>query len=252
MHLVQSTLNQGLRVQLVRFFDPIRTTIEDLTRVNAGQRGICYGRIRQTLHAWCVLRRGIMHAIDVLFAEHRSLAAVLHCMLYLVRETRLRGTPPRFDVLAAMVGYIDAFPERFHQPKEDAYLFRLLALRYPNAGPLINQLQLDHRTGAEKIRALDQALERYQRGGPGAFAGFAHTVQAYAVFHWNHMRAEEDKLIPLAREHLAAEDWEQIDAAFAGHTDPLFDAAAGDKYEKLFRRIVDLAPRPIGVARSHA
>jgi hypothetical protein len=56
-----------------------------------------------------------VQAIGILYAEHRSLVAVLHGMLYLVREIRLRDAPPRFDVLTAMVQYIQAFPERFHR-----------------------------------------------------------------------------------------------------------------------------------------
>ena len=188
-----------------------------------------------------------MHAIGILFAEHRSLAAVLHGMLYLVRDIRLLGTTPTFNALDAMVYYIDAFPERFHQPKEDAYLFRLLALRCGDAAPLINRLQMEHRAGAEKIRALDQALERYKHGGMAEFSTFAEAVQAYAAFHWDHMRTEEDRLIPLARKHLTAQDWKEIDAAFTGHSDPLFGATVKDEYEDLFRKIVNLAPRPVGV-----
>ena len=42
-------------------------------------------------------------------------------------------------------------------------------------------------------------------------------------------------------------DWEAIDAAFTDHRDPLFGSAAGQAYEELFRRIVNLAPPPIGV-----
>ena len=61
------------------------------------------------------------------------------------------------------------------------------------------------------------------------------------------MRTEEDKLIPLARDHLTEEDWKEIDAAFTGHSDPLFGATVKDEYEKLFRQIVNLAPRPIGI-----
>lgn len=188
-----------------------------------------------------------MQAIGVLFAEHRSLAAVLRGMLYLVRDIGLRGTAPTFDVLGAMVYYIDAFPERFHQPKEDAYLFRLLALRCADATPLIDRLQAEHRVGAEKIRALDHALERYRRGGPAEFAAFAQTVQAYAAFHWDHMRTEEDRLVPLARRHLLAQDWDEIDAAFAGHSDPLFGATIRNGYEQMFRAVVNLAPAPVGV-----
>jgi branched-chain amino acid transport system ATP-binding protein len=188
-----------------------------------------------------------VQAIGVLFAEHRSLAAVLRGMLYLVRDIGLRGTAPTFDVLGAMVYYIDAFPERFHQPKEDAYLFRLLALRCADATPLIDRLQAEHRVGAEKIRALDHALERYRRGGPAEFAAFAQTVQAYAAFHWDHMRTEEDRLVPLARRHLLAQDWDEIDAAFAGHSDPLFGATIRHGYEQMFRTVVNLAPAPVGV-----
>ena len=188
-----------------------------------------------------------MQAIGVLFAEHRSLAAVLRGMLYLVRDIGLRGTAPTFDVLGAMVYYIDAFPERFHQPKEDAYLFRLLAQRSADASALIDRLQAEHRVGAEKIRALDHALARYRHGGPAEFAAFAQTVQAYASFHWDHMRTEEDRLVPLARRHLTAQDWNEIDAAFAGHSDPLFGASIQDGYERMFRTIVNLAPPPVGV-----
>ncbi len=95
-----------------------------------------------------------MQAIDILCSEHRSLAAVLHGMLYIVRDIRLRGTAPRFDVLHAMVHYIDVLPERFHHPKEDAYLFRFLALRCQDAVPLIDQLQMEHRVGVEKSARL--------------------------------------------------------------------------------------------------
>jgi hemerythrin-like domain-containing protein len=188
-----------------------------------------------------------MDAIQIIYDEHRSLAAVLHGMLYLVRDTRLRASAPRFDVLGAMVYYIDAFPERFHHPKEDAYLFKFLRMRNPETGPLITRLESEHRAGAEKIRVLEQALGRYEHGGAREFPAFAEAVQAYAAFHWDHMRTEEDKLLPLARLHLTTADWAEIDSAFLGHTDPLFGPAAGDEYDALFRRIVNLAPPPIGV-----
>jgi branched-chain amino acid transport system ATP-binding protein len=61
------------------------------------------------------------------------------------------------------------------------------------------------------------------------------------------MRVEEDTLIPLAREHLTADDWKEIEAAFAGHSDPLFGAEAEAEYNNLFRRIVNIAPPPIGL-----
>ena len=188
-----------------------------------------------------------MEAIRIIQDEHRSLAAVLHGLLYLVHETRDRGAKPDFDLLGAMVYYIDAFPERFHHPKEDRYLFARLRLRHPDAASLIDRLEAEHRIGAQKIRALEQALTRYQQAGAAEFAPFMAALEGYAAFHWEHMRAEERELLPLAEKHLTAEDWETIDAAFLGQADPMLGATTGTEYDALFTRIVNLAPPPIGV-----
>ena len=188
-----------------------------------------------------------MRAIAIIHDEHRSLAAVLHGLLYLVRGIRLNGAKPKFDVLGAMVYYIDAFPERFHHPKEDQYLFRLLRIRFPDAAEVLDRLKQEHRAGAEKIRTLEQALARYQQGGAGEFSNFLAAVEAYAAFHWTHMKTEEHVVLPMAEKHLTAGDWEAIDAAFLGHTDPMLGIEAGAKYEELFRRITWLAPAPIGL-----
>jgi len=190
-----------------------------------------------------------VQAIRIIQDEHRSLAAVLHGMLYLVTKIRDHGMKPDFDLLGAMVYYIDTFPERFHHPKEDQYLFRLLRIRHPEAAPLLERLEAEHRAGAEKIRTLEQALARYQQGGASEFSNFATAVQAYAKFHWDHMRAEEKEVLPLAEKHLTAGDWEAIDAAFAGHTDPLFGEEPSEDYHKVFQRILSLAPPPIGLGR---
>jgi hemerythrin-like domain-containing protein len=188
-----------------------------------------------------------MQALRIIYDEHRGLAAVLHGMLYLVHEIRDRRSKPNFELLGAMIYYIDAFPERFHHPKEDEYLFRLLRLRCPQAAPLLDRLETEHRTGAEKIRTLEQAVARYQQGGDGEFSNFLVAVEAYAAFHWEHMRLEEKEALPLAEKFLSAGDWELVDAAFLGHADPLLGAKAGAKYDALFTRIVNLAPPPIGL-----
>jgi len=188
-----------------------------------------------------------MKAVNIILDEHRSLAAVLHGMLYLVRAIRDGKSKPDFKLFGAMVYYIDAFPDRLHHPKEDRYLFRLLRLRHLASGDLLDRLEAEHVAGETKIRAVEAALRRYEHGGPQHFSEFADAVEAYATFHWGHMRAEEEQVLPLARQYLTPADWQEVDEAFAGNTDPMFGAAAGDEYETLFRRIAHLAPPPIGV-----
>jgi hemerythrin-like domain-containing protein len=188
-----------------------------------------------------------MKAIRIIRAEHRSLSAVLGGMLFLVRDIGSLGKEPDFRLLSAIVYYLDAFPERFHHPKEDRYLFRILRLRHPDAAPLLDRLEAEHRAGTEKMRTLEQALARYQAVGPAEFSNFRAAVEAYAAFHWNHMRTEETELLPLAEKYLTTTDWQEIDTAFLGHSDPLLGAEADAKYAALFNRIVNLAPPPIGV-----
>ena len=188
-----------------------------------------------------------MKAVRTIRDEHRTLAAVLHGMLHLVRETADRGTAPDFRVLDAMVYYIDTFPERQHHPKEDRYLFRILRRRCADAGPVLDRLETEHRAGNDKIRALAQALARFHGGGEAEFSNFRAAVESYARFHWDHMQTEEREVLPLAEKYFTAEDWAEIDAAFEGHTDPLLGADSGEKYDALFSRIVALAPPPVGV-----
>jgi hemerythrin-like domain-containing protein len=188
-----------------------------------------------------------VQAKRIIEEEHRSLAAMLHGMLYVLREIRYVGIKPDFVLLGAMVHYIDAFLERFHHPKEDAYLFTVLGSRYPAAAPLLDRLKREHEGGAVKVRKLQEALTRYQRGGSADFPEFAALVADYAAFHWDHMRVEENDLLPLAVRHLAVSDWDAIDAAFLGHTNPLLGMEQGDEYRDLFRRVVNLAPSPIGL-----
>jgi hemerythrin-like domain-containing protein len=148
-----------------------------------------------------------------------------------------------------MIYYIDQFPERLHHPKEDHYLFARLAKRAPQAVALIDELRAEHVKGAQLVRDLEQALIGLEVGWAGGAAAFCAAIDAYAEFHWSHMRKEEQQLLPLAERFLTAEDWRVIDDAFAGNNDPIAGLREHD-FDKLFTRIVNLAPAPIGVGQS--
>ena len=129
-------------------------------------------------------------ALNVIRDEHRSLAAVLHGLRYLVEEVREGRCKPDFAVLRAMVHYIDTFPEKLHHPKEDRYLFARLRRRTTLAHSALDQLEAEHNHGVKLIRDLEQALLHWEMGGPRDLAAFADEVERYADFHWRHMRQE--------------------------------------------------------------
>ena len=71
-------------------------------------------------------------------------------------------------------------------------------------------------------------------------------VDAYADFHWKHMRREETEVLPLAEKHLTADDWRAIDRAFQANEDPIAQIEERD-FQTLFSRIATLAPAPVGL-----
>ena len=185
-------------------------------------------------------------AIRIIYDEHRSISAVLSGLKSLVDMARDPGLRPDFAVFRAMIYYIDAFPERMHHPKEDDFLFSRLLQRDPDARLLIEELRGEHVKGAILVRDLEQALLAYEETWPAGLARFGEAVDSYAQFHWNHMRKEEEKLLPLAERALTAEDWVAIESAFAGNEDPIADMREQD-FTRLYQRIVSLAPEPIGL-----
>ena len=185
-------------------------------------------------------------AIRIIYDEHRSISAVLSGLKALAVLARDPALKPEFAVFRAMIYYIDAFPERMHHPKEDEHLFARLLQRDPGAAPLIDDLQAEHQQGAKLVRDLEQALLAFEQTWPDGAGSFAAAVDAYAQFHWKHMRREEHDLIPLAEKSLTADDWQAIEAAFAGNEDPIADLREKD-FRDLYQRIVGLAPEPVGL-----
>jgi hemerythrin-like domain-containing protein len=186
------------------------------------------------------------HAVDTITQEHRSIAAVIGALEFLARDIA-RGGEPDYEVLTVILDYIETFPNRLHHPKEDRYLFSALRLRSPAAAQVLDDLEAEHRRGDELTHELRYLLTRCRVGGAGARQAFAAAVEAYAAFHWAHMRKEEDLVLPLARKALSETEWAAIDAAFSVNDDPVPGVAPRQEFDALFRLIVAMAPPPIGI-----
>jgi hemerythrin-like domain-containing protein len=188
-----------------------------------------------------------MHkATRILREEHLAISAVLQALQHLARMAQDPGVKADFKAFHAMIHYIDAFPERLHHPKEDQVLFARLAQKSAEARPLVDKLKAEHVEGARLVRDLEAAVRQYEETWPRGAEDFAAAVKAYADFHWRHMRSEEHELLPLAERALNEEDWNAIERAFAQNEDPIADLR-GQDFEKLYTRILSLAPAPIGL-----
>jgi len=192
------------------------------------------------LHSQAAARNA---ALTRLREEHRSLARVIEALESVTAQIVETGIEPDFALLASMLYYVDAVPERFHHPKEDRYLFAALRSRTAEANDTLDRLERDHRRAPQLVSELERGLVRWQGGAMDGADTFVLALSRFCEFSWNHMRSEETVVLPLAERCFTDEDWLAMAEAFGANSDPLFGAHRRTEFERLYHRIANLAPR---------
>ena len=187
-------------------------------------------------------------AIAIIHDEHRSLGAVLHALTAVSGEASHSGVRPNMELLRSILHYIRVFPVALHHPKEDAYLFDKLRKRTHEVDATIDELERQHVEDEKKVGELQAMLEQVETGAAGGLEAFHDAAESYSRFVWGHLGMEENVIIPAARRHLTAEDWEDIRMAFSTNNDPRFGGGVDADLRKLYSRIVNLIKPMTGKA----
>ena len=192
-----------------------------------------------------------MEALRIISEEHRNLWRIATTVDHLADE--LDGGTTAVDVpfFTSVFDYLEHFIDRAHHPKEDDFLFRRLRQRSDAAGPLLDQLEAEHRQGPGNLATLRAALAATASGALGNQA-FATTLRAYTAGLKGHIRTEEKEILPLARQALTGDDWHDIDRAFLDNSDPLFGEKVQGEFRELYHRVVSLAPESVGLGSHEA
>ena len=193
-------------------------------------------------------------ALRVIREEHATLAAMLQSLMQMVRRGPVHeghdDSERFFDVLRAMLFYIDEFPETHHHPKESDLLFPRVVRAAPHVMATIDQLERDHTNGEARVRKIMHLLLAWELLGEARRPVFIDEVTRYVEFYLEHMRLEETIVLPEAERHLNEADWHALNAAFATNQDPLNHRVPRDpQFDRLFTRIVMKAPAPVGLGQ---
>jgi len=190
----------------------------------------------------------LKQSLQIIQDEHAALAAMLRSLSMMV-ERGPDDEPERFfDVLRAMLFYVDEFPERLHHTKESNLLFPRVVRLAPETMDAIVQLEKDHAKSEAGVRELQHLLLAWELVGDARRAAFEEASKRYVAAYLAHMQLEETTILPVARRVLSDSDWRELDAAFATNCDPLTGKYPRDPaYDRLFTRIVMRAPAPIGL-----
>ena len=187
-------------------------------------------------------------SLHIIRDEHASLAAMLQSMRMLVELGPSEGRKNFFDVVRAMLFYIDEYPERLHHPKESNLLFPKVVKASPKVLGAVDRLERDHMYSEKAARDLQHLLLAWELLGTKHREAFESALHKYMDFYLGHMPLEEEVILPEAERALSESDWAEIDAAFAQNADPLTGKYPPPaEYEQLFSMIVQRAPAPIGL-----
>ncbi len=187
--------------------------------------------------------RAMQHtSLQTIRDEHASLGAMLRSMRALVQRGPQDHPQQYFDVLRAMLFYIDEFPERLHHTKESEFLFPRVRQAVPALCEVIDRLEQDHLNGEQAVRELQHLLLAWELLGECRMQTFVEACIRYLDFYQGHMALEENLILPEAEKWMSEADWCVLDAAFKENADPLGGKyPPNPAYDRLFTRIVLMA-----------
>jgi hemerythrin-like domain-containing protein len=190
-------------------------------------------------------------SIRIIHEEHASLAAMLRSSLMMVQRGPQDQPERFFDVMRAMLFYMDEFPERLHHTKESELLFPTVAARSKAAREVVGQLNQEHAVAESKVREMQHLLLAWELLGDSRRERFELALKAYVDFYLQHMHLEETVVIAQALQVLDDSDWRTLNSAFSIQGNPLTGKYPREPlYDRLFTRITMHAPAPIGLGPS--
>lgn len=178
----------------------------------------------------------MLEIIETLIEEHRNIERLL---FVLEQELQAfdRSEQPDYEILQAIIGYFQDYPEGFHHPKEDM-VFKKLKLRDPTAAKNIHNVEIEHQVETERLRRVARVVGDVLAGQEFPRQTVHNIVRDFIAHQRQHMDKEERLLFPAAINALRLEDWEEIDARLNERKDPLLGGAIEKKYHDLRRTIL--------------
>jgi hemerythrin-like domain-containing protein len=176
--------------------------------------------------------------IDSLRREHRNIEKLL---LILERELSVfdRGERPDYQVILAVISYFEVYPDAYHHPQEEI-VFKKLKARDPAAAANIGDLSAEHRSAAERLRRVAQAVESVLTEREVLRHAVDDIIRDFIEQEWRHITMAEREFFPAAEKALQPQDWAEISSALTDQKDPLFSEIVEGRFDAVRKYILRL------------
>lgn len=170
--------------------------------------------------------------------EHEYFARLLHLLQKQV-DVFHSGGEPKYALMQDILWYLCEYSDQVHHPREDV-AFERLARHCPDLALVVARLRQEHRVIAHAGATLLARIESVLEGAILPREQLEAAAATYLIYYQNHIRTEENAILPRASEHLTAEDWQAVRAVPA-MPDPLFGPDPQGRFRELRRQIAQEA-----------
>ncbi|MEQ8507876.1 MAG: hemerythrin domain-containing protein [Rhodospirillaceae bacterium] len=171
--------------------------------------------------------------------EHKNSLALLDILEKQI--TRIdSGCSADFRIVAGITKFFNGFPDKYHHPKEEL-LYEKQKKKDPTAFRMIEYISEEHRVLKNKISSLSEAIDSALKDSRTSRRTFSRVAKGFIAFQREHIALEEGWFYPRIEHLFTSQDWSDVAGHIMDTSDPLVDASAVARFERLRRTILEWA-----------
>ncbi len=156
----------------------------------------------------------MVHPIEVLMDEHRTVESVLDSLCLFARTTAESAADER-EALGNFVALMRLFDELHHMKEENMLFDRMEHCGFPRDGGPLAVMLMDHEACREMVGRMAALAEQPAAWTDDQRRALDETAVEYTLFLKSHIGKEDNILYPMSKRAMPEGEWEALDRAFA-------------------------------------
>lgn len=169
--------------------------------------------------------------LHLLHQEHTNIGKLLTVCERLIGDSA-PPTAGKLEIVLEILEYMQAYPDVWHHPLEDAILEKL-EKRDVSASGKVGDLEKHHEALAAQTIDLLERTRRILADDIVSRDDLRASLMQFVERYRDHIRLEEELFFPAARRALTDADWQDIEREFTDPGDPLFASGASEHFMRL-------------------